>query len=109
MFRANPLSLLPTMNREEGKGVYSVCSSNEYVIRAAMRDAVEEGYVLIVESTANQVNQYGGYTGMTPEDFALFTTRLAEEEGLDRDHLILGGIGFCPSKDDTVYNDQWNI
>lgn len=96
MFRANPLSLLPTMNREEGKGVYSVCSSNEYVIRAAMRDAVEEGYVLIVESTANQVNQYGGYTGMTPEDFVLFTTKLAEEEGLDRDHLILGGDHLGP-------------
>ena len=96
MYAINPLMKLPRSNKIEKKGMYSVCCSNEYVIRAAMRDATENGYVLVVESTANQVNQFGGYTGMTPNDYVTFVEHLAQEEGLERNHLILGGDHLGP-------------
>ena len=31
-----------------------------------LRQAIEDESILLVESTSNQVNQFGGYTGMTP-------------------------------------------
>ena len=46
-------------------GVYSVCSAHPLVIEAALLRALQGGMVLI-ESTSNQVDQYGGYTGMKP-------------------------------------------
>lgn len=96
MYTINPLMQLPRINKIEKKGIYSVCCSNEFVIRAAMRDAIENGYVIVVESTANQVNQFGGYTGMTPSDYVAFVEHLAQEEGLERNHLILGGDHLGP-------------
>ena len=78
----NPiLTLLQNRGSAREKGVYSCCSANEYVIRAALRRAKAQDTVVLVEATANQVNQDGGYTGMTPADFRLFMDRLAAEEG----------------------------
>ena len=63
----NPIfELLHKRNTAKEKGIYSCCSANEYVIRAALRRAKENDTVVLVEATANQVNQNGGYTGMTP-------------------------------------------
>lgn len=50
-------------------GVFSVCTSNQLVIRAALRHAGKRGYPLVLEATSNQCNQFGGYTGMTPKDY----------------------------------------
>lgn len=79
----NPISVL-LHNRESAreKGIYSCCSANAYVIRAALRRAKAEKTVVLVEATANQVNQNGGYTGMTPEDFRHFLNQIATEEGV---------------------------
>ena len=92
----NRLLNLPKENREKKSGIYSVCSSNEFVIRAACRDAVEYGYPVLVESTANQVNQEGGYTGMTPTEFVRYVRNIALEEGLTSDNLIIGGDHLGP-------------
>ena len=51
------------------RGVYSVCSAHPEVIKAAMHAAQNRNYPLVIESTSNQVDQYGGYTGMKPKDF----------------------------------------
>ena len=52
--------------RQDGNptGIYSVCSAHPWVIRAAAEQAVQDGSLLLVEATSNQVNQFGGYTGM---------------------------------------------
>ena len=47
-------------------GLYAVCSAHREVIAAAIAAARDHGQPLLVEATANQVNQFGGYTGMTP-------------------------------------------
>src|SRR5262249_50570022 len=52
---------------------------------------------LLVEATCNQVNHLGGYTGLTPSAFRALVLRLAEEEGLPRDRIILGGDHLGPS------------
>ena len=75
----NPISeLLQKRGQNREMGLYSCCSANEYVIRAALRRAKDRDTVVLVEATANQVNQNGGYTGMTPVAFRAFLKRLAE-------------------------------
>jgi D-tagatose-1,6-bisphosphate aldolase subunit GatZ/KbaZ len=85
-----------TLIRERGESIFSVCSANEIVLRAALRQGLRHDLPLLVEATANQVNQFGGYTGMTPADFARSVRTLAREEGFPADRLILGGDHLGP-------------
>jgi D-tagatose-1,6-bisphosphate aldolase subunit GatZ/KbaZ len=79
------------------KGIYSICSAHPWVLEAAMRQAIEDGTPLLIESTSNQVDQFGGYTGMKPADFVRFVQQIADQTGLPRDHLILGGDHLGPN------------
>ena len=93
----NPISeLLQKRGQNREMGLYSCCSANEYVIRAALRRAKDRDTVVLVEATANQVNQNGGYTGMTPVAFRAFLNRLAEEENFPIDKLLCGGDHLGP-------------
>lgn len=93
----NPvLALLHRRNTGREKGIYSCCSANEYVIRAALRRAKANDTVVLIEATANQVNQNGGYTGMTPADFRAFLDRLANEEGMMPERVLCGGDHLGP-------------
>lgn len=78
------------------KGIYACCSANEYVIRAAIRRAKTRDTVVLVEATANQVNQDGGYTGMTPADFRAFLDQLAAQEGMPTNQILCGGDHLGP-------------
>ena len=93
----NPIKSIVDKNRS-GKniGIYSVCSANELVLRAAIRHAVNRKYPLIIESTANQVNQFGGYTGIRPDDFIAKVQTITQGEGLASENLILGGDHLGP-------------
>jgi D-tagatose-1,6-bisphosphate aldolase subunit GatZ/KbaZ len=77
-------------------GIYSACSANEYVIEAVMERALKSGEYVLIEATANQVNQYGGYTGMKPDDFRDFVYSLANKMKYPKDKLILGGDHLGP-------------
>lgn len=77
-------------------GLYSCCSANEFVLRAVMRKAADCNTCALIEATANQVNQDGGYTGMTPAQFSRYVRKLAAEEGLKEELLILGGDHLGP-------------
>ena len=93
----NPISeLLQKRGENREMGLYSCCSANEYVIRAALRRAKDHDTVVLVEATANQVNQNGGYTGMTPAAFRAFLDRLAEKENFPVDKLLYGGDHLGP-------------
>jgi D-tagatose-1,6-bisphosphate aldolase subunit GatZ/KbaZ len=80
----------------EAVGVYAVCSAHAQVIAAAAREAHENESVLHVESTSSQVNQFGGYTGQNPEQFAGFVRALARDAGLSGDRVLLGGDHLGP-------------
>jgi len=75
-------------------GVVSVCSAHPVVLQAAMEQATEDGLPLLVESTVNQVNQFGGYTGLRPADFASFLEGLRAGTGFPADRLLLGADHF---------------
>jgi len=77
-------------------GICSICSANAYVIEAAMEFGRDTNRPILIEATANQVNQYGGYTGMQPKDFAAYVLSLAEKVGFSPDQLILGGDHLGP-------------
>lgn len=78
------------------RGVFSVCTANPLVLRAAMLHAKAHGYVVVIEATANQVNQFGGYTGMQPQDYANLIESIRQEVGLAREQIILGGDHLGP-------------
>ena len=77
-------------------GIFSNCSANEFVLRAVLRRCKQKGIPALIEATANQVNQDGGYTGQTPKDFYEWCHELAECEGFDKTKLILGGDHLGP-------------
>lgn len=93
----NPIfELLENRTVAREKGIYSCCSANAYVIRAALRRAKAKNTVVLVEATANQVNQNGGYTGMTPKDFRHFLNQIATEEDFPKNRLLCGGDHLGP-------------
>lgn len=93
--------LLNTLTARDGagrqRGLYSVCSAHPWVIEAAMRQAQEDGTPLLIEATCNQVNQFGGYTGMQPADFVRFVHGIAAQAGFDAGRLVFGGDHLGPN------------
>lgn len=89
-------AILADRKTNKNAGIYSCCSANEIVLRAVMEKAAGLNMYALVEATANQVDQFGGYTGMKPEDFAKFAIEIAKSSGLARDRLILGGDHLGP-------------
>lgn len=80
----------------DGVAICSVCSSNELVLEAALEEGIRNNRYVLIEATANQVNQYGGYTGMTPDRYFLWVSALANRIGLAPERLILGGDHLGP-------------
>jgi D-tagatose-1,6-bisphosphate aldolase subunit GatZ/KbaZ len=78
-------------------GIFSVCSANPFVLKASMIHAKNHEIPLLVESTCNQVNQFGGYMNLNPAEFINYVTKLREEVGLSRDSFYLGGDHLGPS------------
>ena len=82
-------SIVQRNRRGEAVGSYAVCSAHPAVIDAAIQQALEDGNCLHVESTSSQVNQFGGYTGMTPQQFADAIRVAAASAGLPADRVLL--------------------
>ncbi|MGM0498445.1 MAG: class II D-tagatose-bisphosphate aldolase non-catalytic subunit, partial [Bacteroidota bacterium] len=66
------LDLMAENRQGTAKGMYSVCSANSDVLEACFQQAKEDNTMLLIESTSNQVDQFGGYTGMKPADFVRY-------------------------------------
>jgi D-tagatose-1,6-bisphosphate aldolase subunit GatZ/KbaZ len=95
----DPLAILVTRHAAgSAEGIYSVCSAHPLVLEAAVRQAVDDGSWLLVEATSNQVDQFGGYTGMRPADFRDLVHDLADRLGLPRERLVLGGDHLGPNR-----------
>lgn len=79
------------------RGIYSVCSAHPLVIEASMQQAQADGTPLLIEATCNQVNQFGGYTGLQPADFVRFVRGIAAQVGFAENQLIFGGDHLGPN------------
>ena len=78
-------------------GIPSFCTANGLVIEACIRQAARFNDYVLIEATANQVNQYGGYTGMKTRGFQRFPVfEIADRNGFDRDRIILDGDHLGP-------------
>ncbi len=90
--------IVAAQNRGEAKGITSVCSAHPFVIKQALKVFKKP----LIEATCNQVNQFGGYTGMTPKDFVAFVRGIAEESNFPFENIILGGDHLGPN----VWQDE---
>lgn len=79
-------------------GLTSVCSANLYVIKAAILNAKKHNQTLLFESTSNQVDQFGGYTGITPSQFKKLVFDSAASLNFPVENLILGGDHLGPNR-----------
>ncbi|WP_029590348.1 tagatose-bisphosphate aldolase subunit GatZ [Franconibacter pulveris] len=78
-------------------GICSVCSAHPLVIEAALRFDLNTERKVLIEATSNQVNQYGGYTGMQPHQFRDFVLQIADKVGFPHQRIILGGDHLGPN------------
>ncbi len=79
------------------KGVVSVCSSHPLVLEASAELAQSYDEILLIESTSNQVDQFGGYTGQKPEDFIRNVSAIVKKTGFKEENLIFGGDHLGPN------------
>ena len=94
---SHPLADIAAWRGRPGpSGLPSVCSAHPLVLEAAMR-ATPEGLPLLIEATCNQVNQEGGYTGLTPAGFRAMAERIAERVGFPAERIVLGGDHLGPN------------
>ncbi len=92
------LDLIARHKQGQAIGVASICSAHPIVIEATLRHAAHNASPLVLfEATCNQVNQDGGYTGMTPADFVAFVHGIAARVGFDTTRIALGGDHLGPN------------
>jgi D-tagatose-1,6-bisphosphate aldolase subunit GatZ/KbaZ len=91
------LELVRRHRSGEAVGIYSVCSAHPLALRAAIQHARAAGGYALIEATSNQVNQEGGYTGLRPAQFRDLVLGLADQSGLPRDRILLGGDHLGPN------------
>ncbi|RDH76867.1 D-tagatose-bisphosphate aldolase, class II, non-catalytic subunit [Mycolicibacterium moriokaense] len=82
----------------EAVGVYSVCSAHPTVVEAAIGQAAADSTYVLIEATSNQVDQYGGYTGMRPADFRDMVHTIADQHDFPRNRVVLGGDHLGPNR-----------
>lgn len=91
------LDIVAANRMGEARGIPSWCTAHPQTLRAIFAEYREDDAPILVEATCNQVNQFGGYTGMTPSAFRTFVEGLAIAEGVDPARLILGGDHLGPN------------
>jgi len=85
------------MNRQGAAiGIYAICSAHSLVIESAMEQAKADKTPVLIEATANQVNQFGGYTNMTPQEFYQYVVEIADSVDFPVNQIILGGDHLGP-------------
>ncbi|NBI42443.1 tagatose-bisphosphate aldolase subunit GatZ [[Haemophilus] felis] len=89
--------LVQRHKKGEHIGICSICSAHPLVIEAALRFYLHTDNAVLIEATSNQVNQFGGYTGMTPQGFKQFVFNIAERVGFPKTRIILGGDHLGPN------------
>ena len=82
----------------EPVGIYSVCSAHPTVVQAAIAQAAADGSRVLIEATSNQVDQFGGYTGLRPAEFRDLVFGIADASGFARERVVLGGDHLGPNR-----------
>ena len=96
------LEYLAQNRKGRAVGVYSICSAHPDVLESCFNQALEDDSILLIESTSNQVDQYGGYTGMKPGDFVQYVNSVAKKTVFPLHRLLLGGDHLGPNAWQTL-------
>ncbi|MEO7838365.1 MAG: class II D-tagatose-bisphosphate aldolase, non-catalytic subunit, partial [Anaerolineales bacterium] len=105
--------IVTAQKRGEAKGITSICSAHPWVLKTILGSndfhgtarqgrrsrsrATDVTTPVLIEATCNQVNQLGGYTGMTPADFVTYVRGIAAENNFPFENIILGGDHLGPN------------
>lgn len=89
--------IIAAQKRGEAKGIPSICSAHPHVLKQTLKVSQTFRVLPLIEATCNQVNQFGGYTGMTPKDFVAYVRGIADEIQFPFENIILGGDHLGPS------------
>lgn len=99
----NRVAAVIAAHKRHGRGgIVSVCSAHPAVIRAAAELAREYGATLLLESTSNQVDQFGGYTGLTPAQFIAQVKALLPADA----DPVFGGDHLGPNRWQHLPSDE---
>lgn len=79
------------------RGLPAWCTAHPETLAAILATYRDDDSPVLIEATCNQVNQQGGYTGMTPDAFRGFIEGLAVAQGVDPARLVLGGDHLGPN------------
>lgn len=79
------------------RGLPAWCTAHPETLAAILATYRDDDAPVLIEATCNQVNQLGGYTGMTPDAFRGFVEGLAVAQGVDPARLVLGGDHLGPN------------
>jgi D-tagatose-1,6-bisphosphate aldolase subunit GatZ/KbaZ len=77
-------------------GLFAVCSAHPVVLACALETVRRTERPLLVEATAHQVNQFGGYSGRTPAQFVIDVGQAARRAGVPPDQVVLGADHLGP-------------
>ncbi|MFN3576910.1 MAG: class II D-tagatose-bisphosphate aldolase non-catalytic subunit [Tabrizicola sp.] len=80
----------------EAVAIPSVCTAHPEALEASLTLAERLDQPLVVEATSNQVNQDGGYTGLTPAAFIAFVRDIAARAGVSPSRILFGGDHLGP-------------
>jgi D-tagatose-1,6-bisphosphate aldolase subunit GatZ/KbaZ len=98
MTTGDALRAIAAANRRgEQRGIPSWCTANQQALRAILDAYRDDDDPVLIEATCNQVNQLGGYTGMTPAAFRRFVEGVAKQADVDPDRIIFGGDHLGPN------------
>jgi D-tagatose 6-phosphate 4-epimerase len=97
MSASSLFELAPSFHAGQPVGITSICTAHPVVIEAALLHGRARSGAVLIEATCNQVNQDGGYTGMTPSQYRDAVLALADRTGFARERLILGGDHLGPN------------
>ncbi len=89
-------SLIDEHKNGKVAGVYSVCSSHPVVLKSSLDFGKTARYPFLIESTCNQVNQLGGYTGLTPEGFVGQIENMLSTYANPGPEVLVGGDHLGP-------------
>lgn len=82
--------------RGEPAGIPSICSANRFVLQTCLSHAKQREAPALIEATCNQVNQFGGYMGMTPTGFIAYLREIAAQANFPLERLVIGGDHLGP-------------
>lgn len=96
MFADEIIECLNLQVNGKSKAIASFCTANRACIEAILLHYKCKNKPVLIEATSNQVNQYGGYTGMRPQDYKDMVYELAYRVGFDEKLIMLGGDHLGP-------------